>query len=100
MMNLQSESNYMIISIVLLLFPILTAIQHYWLASGIFLLGFILFLYSVFSSKPGWDDLADIATLIVIVLPIYIVGGFVWIWSSYKRRMKKRQNSANSSLDD
>jgi hypothetical protein len=89
-MNIQGEFAFIFIWIVLLSLPIVTFVRRYWTAFGIFALGSLLFIIEITKSKDGWDVLADIATLIVVVLPIYIVGLIAWGWSSYRRRKLKK----------
>jgi hypothetical protein len=85
-MNIQGEFAFIFIWIVLLTLPIVTAIRRYWVAFGVFALGSLLFIFEIAKSKDGWDGLADLATLIVVVLPLYAAGLIAWGWSSYRRR--------------
>lgn len=36
--------------------------------------------------STGWEDLADFATLIVIVVPIYLIATIVWAFARPRRR--------------
>jgi peptidoglycan/LPS O-acetylase OafA/YrhL len=88
-MSIQGEFAFILIWIVLLSLPIVTAIRRHWVAFAIFALGSLLFIFEIAKTKDGWDGLADIATLIVVVLPLYAVGLIAWGWSSYRRRKTK-----------
>jgi peptidoglycan/LPS O-acetylase OafA/YrhL len=88
-MSLQGEIVYVIFWIVMLIVPIIAGIRRYWAAAVIYLIGSLLFAVNLFKDKGGWDDLANFATLLVIVLPIYLVGTAVWIWSVQRRKRSK-----------
>lgn len=80
--------GYVLIWIVLLLFPILAAWKKRWLACGIYLAGCVLFFISTWRELNGWGDLAAIATLLVVVGPIYILGTLVSLISFLRRKNK------------
>jgi peptidoglycan/LPS O-acetylase OafA/YrhL len=88
-MSLQGEIVYVIFWIVLLIVPIITGIRRYWVATVIYLIGTLLFATSLFKDNNGWNDLANFATLLVVVLPIYLVGTVVWIWSVQRRKRRR-----------
>ncbi|QGQ98868.1 hypothetical protein EHS13_30320 [Paenibacillus psychroresistens] len=88
-MSLQGEIVYIIFWIIILAAPIITGIRRYWIAAAIYLIGSLLFVVNLLQDKGGWDDLADFATLLVIVLPIYLVGTVVWIWSAQRRKRSR-----------
>lgn len=85
-MSLQGEIAYIIFWIILLITPIIAGIKRYWIAAVIYLIGFVLFASSLFKANNGWNDLANFATLLGVVLPIYLVGTAVWVWSAYRRK--------------
>jgi hypothetical protein len=87
--SLQGEILYVIIWIVMLVVPIITGIQRFWAAAVIFLIGSVIFSLSYFKANNGWNDLANFATLLVVVLPIYLAGTIVWIWSVQRRKRNK-----------
>jgi hypothetical protein len=69
--------------------PIIAGIRRYWFAAIIYVIGTLLFLSTQFKDRSGWEDLANFATLLVIVLPLYIIGTIVWIVSAYRRKRIK-----------
>jgi hypothetical protein len=85
-MSLLGEIVYVIFMIIMLVAPIITGIRRYWVAAVIYLIGTLLFAMSLFRANNGWNDLANFATLLVVVLPIYLVGTAVWIWSAQRRK--------------
>jgi peptidoglycan/LPS O-acetylase OafA/YrhL len=88
-MSLQGEIAYAIFWIILLVIPIITGIRRYWVATVIYLIGSLLFASSLFKDNNGWNDLANFATILVVVLPIYLVGTVVWIWSVQRRKRSR-----------
>ncbi|MBW5448051.1 hypothetical protein GE107_18500 [Cohnella sp. CFH 77786] len=77
--------TYMIIWVVLTFFPLITAWKKRWWACALFSAGWIFFLYTVLQNKGGWDDLADLAMLIVVVAPVYLIASIVWLLGSGKK---------------
>jgi hypothetical protein len=88
-MSLKGEVVYVIFWIVILVAPIITGIRRYWTAAVIFLIGILLFAMSLFRANNGWNDLANFATLLIVVLPIYLVGTVVWIWTMQRRKRNR-----------
>jgi len=85
-MSLQGEIAYIICWIILLTVPIIAGFKRHWVPAVIYLIGSVVFLSSLLKADNGWNDLASFATLLVVVIPIYIVGTAVWIWSAIRRR--------------
>jgi uncharacterized membrane protein len=85
-MSLQGEIVYIFFWIILLIVPIIAGFKRYWAAAVIYLIGSVIFFFSLLKENNGWNDLANFATLLVVVLPIYIVGTIIWIWSAYRRK--------------
>lgn len=83
-----NDFAYAIIWIVLLVFPLITFFKRYWIASTMYSIGCLIFLWSTLRDNGGWDDLADFATLLVVIAPIYLVGTVVWAFYFYKRKRK------------
>ncbi|MCD9021900.1 hypothetical protein [Cohnella silvisoli] len=82
--------GYVFIWIFLLIIPIIALWKRRWWALALYVLGCIIFLVEVMKGNGGWDDLADFATLVVIVIPIYIVATIVWVVGIIIDRKKKR----------
>ncbi len=80
---------YVIFWILMIAAPIITGMQRYWMASVIYLIGTLIFVVNLLQDKDGWEDLANFATLLVVVLPIYLVGTAVWIWSAQRRKRNR-----------
>jgi ABC-type proline/glycine betaine transport system permease subunit len=83
---------YVFIWIVLLLIPAIAAWKRRWWPFSIYVVGCLIFLYSVLKGKDGWDDLADFATLIVVIIPIYIVASIVWFVGYIVNRKKQTED--------
>lgn len=83
------EFGYIIVWMVLVVTPLVALRRRRWWSSAIYLLGSIIFLSEVMRKKDGWDDLADVATLIVIVIPIYLIATLIWVVQVYMDRKKK-----------
>jgi hypothetical protein len=79
---------YYIAGIILLAVPIWAAWRRKWWAFGIYVLADLFFLNEVLRGNGGWDELADLATLVVIVMPIYLIGTIVWVIEYYRSRKK------------
>jgi hypothetical protein len=88
-MSLPGEIVYILFIIAMLALPIITGIRRYWTAAVIYLIGTLLFALNLLRNRDGWEDLANFATLLVVVLPIYLVGTAVWIWSANRRKRSR-----------
>ncbi|MFC4306559.1 hypothetical protein [Cohnella boryungensis] len=56
----------------------------------IYTIGCLILLNAVLRDTGEWDDLADFATLAVIVVPIYLIGSVIWVsMHLYERRKRK-----------
>jgi magnesium-transporting ATPase (P-type) len=79
---------YVLLWVVLTAIPLMAAWKKQWLAFAVYAAGWLLFLYSVLQRKDGWDDLADLATFMVVVVPIYLVATVIWLfrWGRKRRR--------------
>lgn len=82
------EIGYILLWIVLVALPLASLWNKRWWPSAVYLLGLIIFLYEVSREKGGWDDLADVATLIVVVFPIYIIASVIWVVNVFMDRKK------------
>jgi biotin transporter BioY len=85
--------GYALLIIALLAFPVFAAIRRrVWPFAG-YTIGFVIFLTTLGSNDTGWDDLADFALLLVIVLPIYAMTSLLWlcfvIYERWKLNHKK-----------
>lgn len=80
--------TYAVIWLVLSFFPLWAAWKKRWLACAVYAVGWLIFLYSVLQRNGGWDDLADFATLIVVVFPIYLVASIFWLVGIWMGRRK------------
>jgi hypothetical protein len=85
-MSIQGEIVYTIFAILMVVAPIIAGMQRYGIPAVIYLIGIVIFVASLFQDKGGWEDLANFATLLVVVLPIYIIGTIVWVWSAIRRK--------------
>jgi hypothetical protein len=85
-MTISGAIFYFLFWALMLVVPIIAGIRRYWFAVIIYLIGTLLFLSTLFKDRSGWEDLANLATLLVIVLPIYLIGTVVWIVSAYRRK--------------
>ena len=83
-----SNVAYIIIWTVLLFFPLTAAIRRYWPAFVIYAVACAIFLVQMLRNHGGWDDLADAATLLTVIGPIYVVGSIAWLINYLKRKRK------------
>ncbi|MFC5700132.1 hypothetical protein ACFPVX_02450 [Cohnella faecalis] len=74
-----SAVGYATIWAILLLFPALAAWRRKWWPVALYVIGLLIFLYSVLQDNTGWDDLADFAMLIIVVAPLYVIATVVWV---------------------
>jgi hypothetical protein len=88
-MTIPGAIFYFLFLTLMFIVPIIAGIRRYWFAAIIYLIGTLLFLSTLFKDRSGWNDLANFATLLVIVLPIYLIGTVVWIVSAYRRKQMK-----------
>jgi hypothetical protein len=88
-MTISGAIFYFLFCALMLILPIIAGIRRYWFAAIIYIIGTLLFLSTLMTDRSGMEDLANIATLLVIVLPIYIIGTVTWIVSAYRRKRSK-----------
>jgi uncharacterized membrane protein len=88
-MTISGAIFYFLFWALMLIIPIIAGIRRFWFAAVIYVIGTLLFLLNLIRDRDGWDDLANFANLLVIVLPIYILGTVVWIVSAYRRKRSK-----------
>jgi hypothetical protein len=81
---------YVIIWIVLLTLPVMAAWKRRGWPFVVYVVGILVFLFEVNKSHVGWEDLANFAMLIVVVIPIYIVGSVVWLVGVMMDRNRKK----------
>ncbi|WP_123040561.1 hypothetical protein [Cohnella candidum] len=81
--------GYVLLWIVLIILPIYSAWKKRWLVSAVYAAGCLIFLYSVLQHRDGWEDLADIATLIVVVIPVYLIASIIWLIGTGKKRSRR-----------
>jgi hypothetical protein len=81
---------YAIIWIVLLSMPVLAAWKRRWWPFVVYAAGCLVFLFEVLKGNGGWEDLADYAMLIAVVIPIYFVGSIVWFVGALMDRYRKK----------
>ncbi len=84
--------GYVIAWIVLLIIPAFAVWRRRWWPLSVYAIGFLVFLYAIWEDKGEWNDLADFAILIVIVIPIYIVASILWVTLSLIDHNRKKIN--------
>jgi hypothetical protein len=70
---------YAIIWIILIGALILAAWRKRWGVMACYAAGALAFLFTVLQDKSGWDDLADLAALMVVTAPLYLIGTLIWV---------------------
>jgi uncharacterized membrane protein len=88
-MTISGAIFYFLFWALMFIVPIIAGIRRYWFAAIIYTIGTLYFLLNLIRDRNGWDDLANFANLLVVVLPIYIIGTIVWIVSTYRRKRIK-----------
>lgn len=71
---------------VLLLFPAMALYWRRWIVCGLYVLGCLIFLFTTLRDQDGWEDLAAVATLLVLVLPLYVLASVVWLIAAIRQR--------------
>ncbi|QMV39869.1 hypothetical protein [Cohnella cholangitidis] len=84
--------GYIIAWIVLVLLPICALWRRSWWPLLIYAVGLMVFIYAIVRDNGEWNDLADFTTLIVIVIPIYLVGSVVWVSMNLYKRAARKEN--------
>jgi hypothetical protein len=84
--------GYVFIWIVLLMIPAIAAWKRQWWPFSLYVVGCLIFLNAVLMGNDGWDDLADFAMLIVVIIPIYIVASIVWVVGYIVNRKKQSED--------
>lgn len=82
--------GYAAIWAVMTFFPVITAWKRRWAAFAVYTAGWLFYLYSVMQYKDGWDDLADIAILIIVVIPVYLIASIIWIVTAGRKSGRRR----------
>ncbi len=81
---------------VLILFPVLAAWSKYWISFVLFAAGFLVYAAANMRQRDGWEDLANIAMLVIAVGPMYVLAGIVWVLSFLRKRgLMKNGRSGN-----
>lgn len=82
--------GYAVVEIVMVVVTLGAIWRRAWIPFGLYLLADAVFVYELLRSdrKMGWEDLADLATLFVIVAPLYLVGTMAWIVGRVLRRKR------------
>lgn len=85
-------AGYVFIWIVLLFIPAVAAYRRKWWPFSLYVVGCLIFLNAVLKGKDRWDDLADFAMLIVVIIPIYILATIVWVVGYIINRKKHSED--------
>ncbi|NBD23283.1 hypothetical protein [Paenibacillus glycinis] len=83
--------GYILLWAVLLLILLAAGWRRRWWAFAVYAVGCTILLVEVNRGNGGWDDLADFATLIVFVLPLYLIGTIVWAAGHFVRKHRAKQ---------
>ena len=80
--------GYIIVDIVMIVVTLGALWRRQWVPLGLYLIADAVYAYELLRSngKTGWDDLADLATLLVIVAPIYLIATIYWVFDRFRRR--------------
>ncbi|MBM7563166.1 hypothetical protein [Paenibacillus sacheonensis] len=84
--------GYVILWVILLLVLLAAGWRRRWWPLAIYALGCLILLVEVNRGNGGWEDLAEFATLIVFVLPLYLIGSIVWLILYLVERKRKLKN--------
>lgn len=82
--------NWLFISfqIAMVLITLAAIWRKQWISLVLFLIGDALFLYEALRAHDGWTELALFVTFLLFVVPLYVIGGGIWLIRYY--RAKKR----------
>lgn len=76
---MHASPGLVVLWIVLVLLPAAAGWRRRWWPFAVYALGCVIFIVEANRGNDGWDDLADVATLVVIVLPLYVIASVVWL---------------------
>lgn len=62
--------------------------RRQWIPLALFAIADALFVSQALRAHDGWTELALFATFLIFVLPLYVVGGVVWLIGNYRRRKR------------
>ena len=80
---------YIAVWIVFVVLPIMAGVRRKWWPLGIYAIGFIIMLQAQLRDTGDWDDLGDFATMLVFVIPLYLIGSIVWIIQAFVERHRR-----------
>ena len=83
---------YVAACVVFVLLPLLAGLSRRWWPLGIYAIGFLVMLQAQLRDTGDWDDLGDFATMLVFVLPLYLIGSIVWVALAVVDRYKRKKN--------
>ncbi|RED60607.1 hypothetical protein [Cohnella phaseoli] len=82
---------YIAVWIVFVVLPIMAGVRRKWWPLGIYAIGFIIMLQAQLRDTGDWDDLGDFATMLVFVIPLYLIGSIVWIIQAIVERHRRKK---------
>ncbi|SFI35471.1 hypothetical protein SAMN02799624_00547 [Paenibacillus sp. UNC496MF] len=71
--------GYILLWLVLLLVLLAAGWRRRWWPFAAYAAGCVVFFVEVNRGNGGWDDLADFATFLVFVVPLYLIGTAAWL---------------------
>ncbi len=82
-----NQVGFIIVDIVMIAVTVGALWSKRWISFALYAIADGLYFYEVLRRGPdtGWEDLANVATLIVVVVPIYVVATIVWIYTRLRR---------------
>lgn len=82
-----NQVGFIIVDIVMIAVTLGAWWRKRWIPFALYAIADALYLYEVLrhGTRTGWEDLANFATLIVIVVPIYLAATIVWVFTHPRR---------------
>jgi len=82
-----NQVGLVIVDIVMIAVTLGAAWRKRWIPFALYAIADALYLYEMLrhGSDTGWKDLASLATLIAIVIPIYLAATIVWLFTRPRR---------------
>lgn len=83
-----NQTGYVIVEIVMIVVTLSALWRRKWVPFALYAVADALYAYELLphGNSTGWEDLADFATLLVIVIPIYLIATIAWVIHYLRKR--------------
>ena len=83
-----NQVGFVIVDIVMIVATLCALWRKQWIPFALYAIADAVYGYQLLrhGGRTGWEDLANVATLIAIVVPIYVIATIVWAFARPRRR--------------